>query len=86
VFESGTFLKITVIADFDSRVPVILCPVDEECFIFLPDYLKTFDVGFGEFIDEEPLTGYMDGRSVTLVANAVNRALQLIMACGGVTV
>jgi len=85
MFESGTFLKITVIADFDSRVPVILCPVDEECFIFFPDYLKTFDVRFGEFINEELLTAFMDGRSAILVANATNRALQLIMACGGIT-
>lgn len=86
MFESGGFLKMTVIADIDSRIPVILCPVNGECHIFLPDHQKVFDVSFGEFIDDEPLTGYMDGRSATLVANAINRALQLIMACGGVTV
>ncbi|MDD3907793.1 MAG: hypothetical protein PHF34_06240 [Bacteroidales bacterium] len=40
---------------------------------------------FGEFINEELLTAFMDGRSAILVANATNRALQLIMACGGIT-
>ncbi|MDD3907858.1 MAG: hypothetical protein PHF34_06565 [Bacteroidales bacterium] len=85
MFESGTFIKMIVIADIDSRIPVILCPAVEECYIFLPDHQKASDVSFGEFIDDEPLTGYMDGKSATLVANATNRALQLIMACGGVT-
>lgn len=83
MFVTGTFLKISVNTGEEFHIPVILCPANEKYYVCLPEHDAAFYLNYGESVDKDTFTSYMDGSSAQVVAAAVIQAMKLILLCGG---
>ena len=79
----GTFLEMSINTDEETQIPVILCPSNEKYSVCLPEHDAAFYLNYGESVDKDTFTSYMDGSSATLVADAVVQAVKLLSSCGG---
>jgi hypothetical protein len=83
MLATGTFLKMSVNTGEELQIPVILCPDAEKYLVCLPEHEAAFELNYGESVDIDTFTSYMDARTAELVASVVVQALKLILLCGG---
>ena len=80
---TGTFLEMSINTDEETQTSVILCPSKEKYYVCLPEHDAAFSLNYGESVDKDTFTLYMDGSSAEAVAAAVIQALKLILLCKG---
>lgn len=80
---TGTFLEISINTDEETQIPIILCPSKEKYYVCLPEHDAAFYLNYGESVDKDTFTLYMDGSSAEVVAAVVIQAMKLILLCRG---
>jgi hypothetical protein len=71
MFTTGTFLKMSIHTGEEFHIPVILCPANEKYYVCLPEHDAAFDLIYGESVDKDTFTSYMDRSSAEDVTAGV---------------